>query len=91
MATIPELLASLGDTPDAVAASLHAAGIRGKRLSCRACPIAECLHAHNPMVDVRVTTKNVCVNNQMFRLPEPVQLFVIEFDSFGKYPELEAK
>ena len=45
-AAITRLLAELGDTPDAVADSLRAKGIKGKRNKVQCCPVANYIRSN---------------------------------------------
>ncbi len=91
---IPHLLA-LGNTPDEVAASLDAEGIKGLRFRAQDCPIANYLRHIYPeattcLVGSDRATVKVDVyedNSESVQLPEAVIHFIADFD-LGKYPNL---
>ena len=90
-ATVAELLAGLGDTPDAVADTLRARGIKGVREHCCACPIAELLKRNgipNPHVEcARVWPDPDSMWKVSTRMPAAVQVFIDRFDE-GVYLDL---
>lgn len=90
MTTIAELLAGLGDTPDAVAAALRAAGCKGRR-RCEGgeCPVEAWFAAAGLDVCVSPTLAWV-VGAAGAELPAPVAGFVARFDA-GRYPDLVAE
>lgn len=87
-------LASLGDTPGQVKASLLAGGHRGQRREAGRCPIASLLAAAFPGFEPRVTPFRARLVGDDGRtaarseLPPPVGLLVEQFDD-GMHPELE--
>lgn len=91
---ISQLLSALGDTPEAVARTLEAKGIKGSRKNPHSCPIARYLRAEGWCVGVFQTIGYAKVpgsqgDMQSFPLPTPVTAFIEQFDS-GLYPTLWA-
>ncbi|MEU4241897.1 hypothetical protein [Actinoplanes sp. NPDC026619] len=85
------LLADLGDTPAAVAAALHNAGITGRPDSADRCPIAYYLFAHTGAVDLAVSREEIWVqwpdSNTFATTPAPIAQFIARFDA-RQYPNL---
>lgn len=93
-----EYLLSLGNTPDQVAGTLQAQGIKGYRASADSCPLAHALNAHyGEGVQAFVTHTDVTLArypiasdaNNDYLIVNPLQIadFISLFDS-GEYPEL---
>jgi hypothetical protein len=87
-------VAALGDTPDAIAAALSAAGATGRRESSSHCPVAAYLLADcvPPGTSVSVGTLLITLTPPVgrpafVRTPGPVHAFLTAFDS-GAYPHL---
>jgi hypothetical protein len=96
---VVELLAQLGNTSDAVADSLRAAGIKGSPDSVFDDPIANYLKANgilSPEVDLEQVALDAYENPDMtdgpFRVrhPKAVREFLIEFDNGTSYLDLLA-
>lgn len=96
---VHEYLLSLGKTPDQVAETLQAQGIKGYRASADSCPLANALNAHyGAGVQAFVTHTDVTLArypvasdaNNDYLIVNPLQIaeFVEAFDR-GVYPELE--
>lgn len=96
---VREYLLSLGGTPNQVAETLQAQGIRGYRASADSCPIAMALNNHyGAGVQAFVTHTDVTLAydpvgsdvNYEHMVVNPLQVadFISLFDS-GKYPELD--
>lgn len=96
---VREYLLSLGKTPDQVAETLQAQGIKGYRASADSCPLAKALNAHyGEGVQAFVTHTDVTLacdpvgldGNDEHMIVNPLQVadFISLFDS-GKYPELD--
>jgi hypothetical protein len=90
------LLASLGDTPDQIAATLTAAEITGHPGQAGRCPIANWIRATCGNNDWAPLVSNDTVDlhiddDTMFRAatPAPVDVFITRFDA-DMYPTLEA-
>jgi hypothetical protein len=97
---VGDLLVGLGTTPDEVASSLGAAGVRGTPRSNRTCPIALYLSAvmgadprvrsvtvgHCSMVIALATPDLRPAGRLVVQLPKPVRRFVSAFDAL-RYPE----
>ena len=97
---VGDLLVGLGSTPDEVASSLEASGVRGTPRSNRNCPIALYLSAvmgadprvrsvtvgHCSMVIALATPDLRPAGRLLVQLPKPVRRFVSAFDAL-KYPE----
>jgi hypothetical protein len=85
------LLNQLGETPEEVAESLKAKGLKGKRKRAHCCPIYQYLTSHgldvgvspNEIVLYDITTKGCDIT-----APLPIKQFIYDFDD-GKYPNLE--
>jgi hypothetical protein len=93
IADLRQLLADLGDTPDAVADRLRALDIKGKPVSGDCCPIARYVIRHG-FAWASVTHMSVMVNNpdrefaqHMEPCPKPVRSFIERFDH-GAYRDL---
>lgn len=92
VAEVKRLMAELGDTPEAVAANLAAAGITGYRRSACDCPIAAYLEARVPAADA-VGGTTVCVDPggdlpyEEVPVPPAVAEFIRRFDG-GEWPAL---
>lgn len=101
---VSEYLKSLGETPDAVAASLRAQGIKGKKGSRCLCPILNGIYKACPDYWSGLQIVNgskdkdgnwhycATLNDAQImdpHLPQPVMNFIGNFDE-GKYPDLEA-
>jgi hypothetical protein len=94
---VANLLNQLGSTPDAVAASLERAGVRGDPFLVSRCPIAQYLHAVvgvEPRVGkIKVGLYRAVINRPRWwrplivALPSPVRLFILGFDR-GRFPAL---
>lgn len=95
---VRDYLLSLGSTPDQVAETLQAQGIKGYRASADSCPLAHALNAHyGEGVQAFVTHTDVTLArypvasdaNNDYLIVNPLQIadFVSLFDS-GEYPEL---
>ena len=93
LADVKAALVALGDTPDAVAEALRAAGVRGVRSSCSLCPVASHLSrvfvgqgldfaCHRHKVDVQRAGGH---DVGSVVLPGPVRRFVSEFDHGIRY------
>ncbi len=103
--TITEYLASLGSTPDKIAASLRAQGLKGKPGSKTQCVMANAINTqcrgwggiHIYGDYCKRDKEGRCHYSATYRdlqitdprLPQPVQDFMGLFDG-GKYPELVA-
>ncbi len=91
MKTITELLAELGDAPDAIAAALRDRGVVGCREYCRRCPIAVYLQ-RNGIREASVTHSiaDGWENGRFKTVTMPIQVrrFVMNMDR-GEYPDLE--
>lgn len=88
-AALAALLSALGNTPDAIAARLHADGFRGQQDHPFACVLAVYLAANGckkPLVDGCFASVN---QGPDVRLSPPLQAFVEQFDQ-GLHPELIA-
>jgi hypothetical protein len=97
---VGDLLVGLGTTPDQVASSLEASGVRGTPRSNKTCPIALYLSAvmgadprvrsvtvgHCSMVIALATPDLRPAGRLLVQLPKPVRRFVSSFDSL-KYPD----
>jgi hypothetical protein len=92
------LLTSLGNTADAVAASLEAAGVRGVSANPRGCAVAVYLGAvigADPQVrsvkvgraEVVITPKRWWGRSIVVPIPPPAREFVVAFDA-GRFPKL---
>jgi len=100
---ISEYLRSLGDTPQAVAASLRAQRVKGKRKDPKFCPVVNGIYQAIPDywpglevvggVKGGVARYSACLHDiQIFDpvLPQAVQDFIGDFD-LGEYPDLVAE
>ena len=92
---IRALLADLGGTADAIARTLHTAGITGDPGEPCACPVARYLTAHADVTRVEVTETEVIADLPDGRsvtvfTPRPVTEFITGFD-LGHYPHLIAR
>lgn len=88
---LADLLGSLGDTPDKIADTLVAAGVTGKRGIAKCCPIARWLQ-RNGITDASVGPRDVAVGEDdegMVELPDPVKVFVENFDLGYGYAALD--
>lgn len=94
---LEKALEELGRTATDVAASLSHKGIRGKKASMGACPLACYLQGLAPDQDVLVGNVRFCFDEEQEgygavrragTLPRACQMFVDRFDE-GGYPELE--
>lgn len=97
--TITEWLQGLGDTPEAVAASLAALGVKGRRGITDACPVVVGIRrccdlpwgvpyaVGVPYGGYRLTYLDVQINDP--RLPQAVAAFMGDFDH-GAFPEVAA-
>jgi len=94
------LLADLGDSPDAVAETLRAAGITGVREVGSACPVANWLHHQEPTLgDLEVSEEEVALllsdddepgdHFEWVIQTDAVADFIVRFDH-GHYPDLVA-
>lgn len=87
-------LEALGLTPDLVADSLREMGIRGRRGSCMACPVARWAlmqGLHSPSLDTLTLTWWDRMEEKRYEttLPLPVTLFIERFDDpSGPYADL---
>lgn len=93
--TILALLADLGDSPEAVAASLLARGIRGQRQNVHQGPLARYLRSNLPVMDLWIGGYSSVVfgditHEQYVPLSPAVAMFEREWTE-GGYPELEEK
>jgi hypothetical protein len=94
---VATLLNQLGGTPEAVADSLHRAGVRGDPFLVARCPVAQYLHAvvggESRVGRIKVGLYNAVINTPHWwqpmtvALPSPVRLFVLGFDR-GLFPQL---
>lgn len=85
---VAELLAELGDTPDAVADKLRALGVKGYRNDCGACPIAAYLAVGTDYAGIEVSGYSVFVDDvRATGLPQSVAGFIRSFDR-GVYLDL---
>lgn len=93
---ITDLLAGLGDTPDAVAARLGEMGIRGVVKEPELCPIAMVVRTVDGADEVgylNVCNSAMTLDDTAWEVPEPIELppavkaFVRAFDG-GLYPDL---
>lgn len=102
--TITEYLQSLGKTPDEVAMSLRAQGVKGEKLSNRMCPVLNGIYKACPDYWSGLVIVNgkkgedghwhyaaTLHDAQIMdpKLPEAVMDFIGAFDH-GRYPDLEA-
>lgn len=93
---VREYLLSLGDTPDQVAQTLQAQGIKGRRGSSCFCPLAVALNnrygesaqAFVSHTDVMLYDGPESANNYLVVNPLQIADFVEAFDR-GIYPELD--
>lgn len=103
--TITEYLKSLGKTPDEVAMSLRAQGVKGEKLSTKMCPVVNGIYKACPdyWSGLRIVNGKKGDDGHWYyaarlhdaqiidpTLPQAVMDFIGEFDC-GKYPDLEAK
>jgi len=88
MSRLLQALSDLGNTMDAVAATLRTKGIKGRRRSTCSCPVAKYLLSLG-FVGVTVGDE-VWVGDTMQRTPEAVCEFIATFDG-GGYPDLDAE
>jgi hypothetical protein len=90
---IAELIADLGDTPDAIAQHLGDAGITGNLVDATCCPIANYLLAAEPCIDVidvygdTIAASTVTGETAHLSAPDAVNEFVTLFDT-ERYPHL---
>lgn len=85
--TIFDPLAHLGKTPDEVAMSLAAEGIKGIRGKSQDCPIARYVATIYPEW-FTVGLNTIITHGQSVYLPESIVAFIRRFDK-GFYPELD--
>ena len=91
---VADLIADLGDTPDAIAYHLAKAGISGRRADATCCPIANYLLRAEPsfdLVDVYGEVIDVSTRTgHTTSLPAPAAIneFVKVFDFENGYPDL---
>jgi hypothetical protein len=97
--TVTDLLRNLGDTADAVADTLHMAGVTGVTDNVFADPVANYLKLRgiqSPEVDLECVALDAYENPDMtdgpFRVhhPRPVRDFLVAFDN-GEYADLLAE
>jgi len=92
---VMDLLAGLGDTPDAIAARLAAAGITGTLSDASCCPIAAWLRRVEPGLDLAAVLGDVIYLRTgtgvetTVTTPDAVNEFTALFDT-GRYPSLIA-
>lgn len=86
-AAVAELLAGLGDTPDAVADTLRAKGIKGKRGDFCGCPVARCVQELLGTENANVSDVWVYFVAGRVPTPRPVSDFLSLFDR-GVYLDL---
>lgn len=81
-----ELLNSMGNTADEVAAFLKEKGIKGNRAAAGSCPVAVYMRSQGGDATAAVFGR---YGNQEYsvHVPDPVYAFIVAFDS-GVYPEL---
>lgn len=92
---IRDLLAHLGDTPDAVANSLRLRGFVGVRDDGCNCPVANYLRAHG-VDEVNVTRTDIADDRTVgvhpgywsMPTPGPIAEFIEAFDNACKYDDL---
>lgn len=90
---IAELIARLGDTPDAIAYHLSEAGITGFRADATCCPIANYLLCAEPLLDsVAVLGDSIdyCATTGecgSLTVPDEINDFICQFD-IERYPHL---
>lgn len=90
------LLASLGDSADAVATSLEVAEIKGRREEASCCPVARWLRRETGLSCISVDLSQIHVwagrdlDQITVRTPPAVNDFVGHFDDHG-YPELDER
>lgn len=83
-------LARLGDTADAVAATLTAAGITGRQCNNKICPVARYLRSECLILDsdrVVVESSFVALDDANLNIPRAVSDFIGLFDG-GYFPGL---
>lgn len=77
-ARVKQLLADLGEDPDAIAARLVTLGVRGVRNRADACPIFCYLKANGvPVVSVDSCTIDI---GDLMVTPDPIEFFIRGFD-----------
>lgn len=100
---ITEYLTSLGTTSEEVANSLRQQGVKGKKRSCKLCPILNGLYQACPdfWPGLKIQGGDKAGDHWYYSatfndcqicdptLPAPVMDFIGDFDG-GKYPDLEA-
>lgn len=86
-ADLADMLATLGDTPDAVADQLRALGIKGGQSDYCGCPIARYLLQSGAYTCVFVAPSEILADADMIQTPMPIALFIGRFD-VGDYPDL---
>jgi len=93
---IADLIARLGDTPDAIAYRLAEARITGNRADAGCCPIANYLRRAEPcieLVDVcgdAIDVWTTAGEHAWLRAPDEIEEFVSLFDT-ERYPHLYAR
>lgn len=86
-ADLTNMLAALGDTPDAVADQLRALGIKGGQSDYCGCPIANYLLQSGAYTCVFVAPSEILADADMVQTPMPIAAFIGRFD-VGDYPDL---
>lgn len=89
-ARVRALLAALGDTPEAVAATLLAGGYRGDPGSACGCPVAKYLEAEG-LEGVLVYGQVRWNGSGWLDLPDPVLSFTSRFDGDADYPDTDGE
>lgn len=83
-------LAELGDTPDKVADSLKAQGIKGYCCDGTHCPVGKYLNGKFPRKKLHASATHICDHTfgaRLVQTPRAIAVFVRLFDE-GKYPDL---